>query len=90
MTGSFRVALTAGRRESGELIGGCGRASMAVVTIGAYGALALSRRERLDALALRVVVRQAHHADASFSGGLLYGFAARLPNETELDPGLCR
>ncbi|WP_369797949.1 carbohydrate kinase family protein [Nocardia sp. BMG111209] len=49
------------------------RAAWAIVTAGAYGAVALSRSEVVSVPAFPVTVRHTHCAGAAFSGGLLYG-----------------
>lgn len=51
----------------------------AVVTAGAYGAVALNCTEHVSVPAFRAVVRHTHCAGAAFSGGLLYGLLADLP-----------
>jgi fructose-1-phosphate kinase PfkB-like protein len=45
----------------------------AIITAGAFGAVALSKSERLSVPAFRAAVRHTHCAGAAFSGGLLYG-----------------
>lgn len=51
-------------------------AAWVVVTAGAFGAVAVSRSERITVPAFPVDVRHTHCAGAAFSGGLLYGLRA--------------
>jgi sugar/nucleoside kinase (ribokinase family) len=59
-------------------------ADWAVVTAGAYGAVALSQAEHLSVPAFRVVARHTHCAGAAFSGGLLYGLLHDWPMNESL------
>ena len=60
-------------------------ADWAVVTAGAYGAVALSQAKRVCVPAFRATVRHTHCAGAAFSGGLLYGLLHRWPMSDSLD-----
>jgi sugar/nucleoside kinase (ribokinase family) len=54
-------------------------AAWAVITCGAYGAVALSPSEQVSAPGFKATVRHTHCAGAAFSGGLLYGLREGWP-----------
>jgi sugar/nucleoside kinase (ribokinase family) len=54
-------------------------AQWAVVTAGAFGAVAVSRAQCVAVPAFQAVVRHPHCAGAAFSGGLLYGLLHDWP-----------
>jgi sugar/nucleoside kinase (ribokinase family) len=65
-------------QAAGSLLAVTG-AAWAVITAGAYGAVAVSRTESLSVPAFRAKVRHTHCAGAAFSGGLLYGLLEGWP-----------
>jgi sugar/nucleoside kinase (ribokinase family) len=67
-------------RTAHEILASTG-AAWVVITAGAAGAVALSKRQQLASPAFRVSVRHPHCAGAAFSGGLIYGLLRDWPME---------
>ncbi|PPJ23133.1 carbohydrate kinase family protein [Nocardia nova] len=60
------------------------QAAWAIVTAGAYGAVALSCSELVEVSAFPVEVRHTHCAGAAFSAGLVYGLRAGWPMQRSM------